>query len=99
MRRSEVYKRAILLWGVDLQLGMAIQEMAELTKAITEYWRHPVESHARVVAINEMQNEIADVEIMMAQLRMMFDTKTITKKKSRKIRRLIRRLEREESHD
>ena len=95
MKRQEIYEKAIRLWGVDLQLGMAIQEMAELTKEITEYWRSKVGSHYREIAIGKMQNEIADVEIMMAQLRMMFDTKAITKKKSRKIRRLIKRIERD----
>lgn len=37
MEKKELYKKAIDLWGVDLHALMVIEEMAELTKALTKW--------------------------------------------------------------
>lgn len=42
---------------------------------------------------SRIEEEIADVEIMMAQMRLIFDTKRISRIKAKKLKRLQRRLE------
>lgn len=65
---TALYTKAILLFGKKNQTDMAIEEMSELTKALLKYRRNPcVEKR---VAILE---EIADVQIMLDQLRIMYD--------------------------
>ena len=54
---------AVLKWGVEDQVEQAIEEMAELTVALQHAKR------AREGAAENMVEEIADVFIMMAQLR------------------------------
>lgn len=66
-KRQKLYKKALDLWGEDLQLMMVIEEMAELTKAISKCRRKKV--HAKILLLEE----IADVEIMLEQLRVMVD--------------------------
>ena len=92
MRRSEIYKQAMDLWGCAVQIDIALEEMNELSIAILKFRRNPEQLAIKKEAIEQ---EIADVEIMMEQLRMIFDTKTISKIKTRKLRRLQKRIEME----
>lgn len=57
---------ALNLWGLDAQLDMVIEEMAELTKAILKYKRASAEDKG--FYMNFVAEEHADVEIMLAQL-------------------------------
>ena len=60
----ELYKRAINKWGEPSQLLMVIEEMAELTHEITR--------DLRMDGTNcSIAEELADVEIMLEQLRIM----------------------------
>ena len=59
---DEIYQQAIAKFGKDAQLKMAIEEMAELTQAICKSFRES-NNHENIV------EEIADVEIMLAQLK------------------------------
>jgi len=81
--KIELYKKAIKIFGQEAQLKMAIEEMAELTKAICKLFRKNGENER--VAIYE---EIADVEIMIEQLRVLFGQTKIDLRKEGKIRRL-----------
>ncbi len=65
---NAIYKAAIHRWGRRLQLDVAIEEMAELTKAICK-----VKRKAGMHTIEAVTEEIADVEIMLEQLKIMFD--------------------------
>ena len=67
MKENELYEKAIKKWGVDAQINMAIEEMAELIQALVKQGR----------AVNgctkgEVMEEIIDVEIMLEQLKLIF---------------------------
>lgn len=62
----DIMNKAITTYGRDLQMLMAIEEMSELTKEICKYKRHGF-------YVDNIAEEIADVTIMLEQLKMMFD--------------------------
>ena len=62
---ERVCKAAIGKWGSRLQLIVAVEEMSELTKEICKFNR----GKADISAIAE---EIADVSIMLEQLKLIF---------------------------
>lgn len=63
---KDVLNHAILKYGKDIQLDVAIEEMAELTKEIVKYKRGK-NNHI------ELAEEIADVYIMLEQVKMACD--------------------------
>lgn len=65
---KEIYKKAIDTYGKDKQLDVVIEEMSELTKEICKFKRGQ-DNHQQIV------EEIADVEIMLQQLKMICDVK------------------------
>ena len=66
MEINEIYQQAIETYGKDAQLKMAIEEMAELTQAICKSFRGKDN-------LDNIIEEIADVEIMLAQLKIIFE--------------------------
>ena len=85
--RRAVYERALATWGADAQIMMAIEEMSELTKELCKHHRGRENRE-------EIADEIADVTIMMEQLRLIFalDEK-VREHMDMKVRRLRGRLE------
>lgn len=83
----EIEKRAIEAYGKDAQLKMAIEEMAELTQAICKSFRGKDN-------LDNIIEEIADVEIMLAQLKLIYklNKNEVLVKKVEKLRRLEERL-------
>lgn len=83
---EEVLKDAIDTFGEDLQMMVAIEEMAELTKVLSKVARYGMQERLREKATEE----IADVTIMMIQLMMIFNIpdEVLCKEMSRKIKRL-----------
>ena len=63
--RKKVYQAALRKWGVDIQTMMAVEEMSELTKEICKIKRGKMDMDA-------LADEIADVTIMLEQLRMIY---------------------------
>lgn len=61
---KEIYKRAIRLWGEELQFDIAIEECSELIKAIIKYKR----TGSTDDTFLRLCDEIADVSIMLEQL-------------------------------
>ena len=61
--KTEILKKAIEHFGIDNQIDVAIEEMAELTQALIHYKR------GRTANIEE---EIADVYVMLQQIEMFF---------------------------
>ena len=57
-------------YGRPHQVTVCIEELAELTKALTKYLRNK-ETHPMI-----MIEEIADVEICLAQMKMFFDVRS-----------------------
>lgn len=65
---KETYRKAIDTYGKDKQLDVVIEEMSELTKEICKFKRGQ-DNHQQIV------EEIADVEIMLQQLKMICDVR------------------------
>ena len=63
----KLLKQAIEKWGVEAQLNLAEEECAELIVELKKFRRG--RNHK-----DDVCGEIADVEIMCAQLRLMFDS-------------------------
>ena len=67
-KEQEIYKKALELWGEQFQVMMAIEEMAELMQKLSQYYRQN-----RIVSQDDVLKEIADVEILLNQLKLIFD--------------------------
>ena len=86
MTRDEVAYMAVYIFGKHSQMQMAIEEMSELTKAICKYFRYPMDKEV----IENIVEEIADVQIMIDQMKMIFDdTTNIERKKRERLEKLI----------
>ena len=81
--RKIVYDKAFKINGTELQLTVAIEELAELQQALCKYKRG--EDH-------NVEEEIADVKIIIEQLEMIFDKNVIARWKNKKVDRLEERL-------
>ena len=80
-----IFQRAIDLWGEDAQIRMAIEECAELIVQLIKLDRRSNGSE-----YEDVVNEIADVEIMMAQLRIIFGDQEIDTAKRIKLDKLFK---------
>jgi NTP pyrophosphatase (non-canonical NTP hydrolase) len=87
MLEKSIYRRALNLWGNIAQINMAIEECAELIVKLSKSDRR-----SNGVTVEEITEEIADVEIMMAQLRIIFGDETVEKAKNKKLTRLEERV-------
>lgn len=92
--QDKILQAAIDTFGLDSQLDLAIEECSELITAISHWKRDRVKDEA-------ILEEIADVEIMCKQLRMMLDypwndeeDSVVDRFKNEKIERLGIRLNR-----
>lgn len=76
--RKEVLVKAIETYGEENQFRMAIEEMAELTKAICKLERAETVAE-KDMAVGNVIEEIGDVQIMLDQLRIIVksDTKAV----------------------
>lgn len=64
---EELYRLAVRTWGKPAQLDMAIEELAELIVAL-QHWKR-----GRDNRLGEVAGELADVDIMIGQLRIVFE--------------------------
>lgn len=62
---KEILKQAIETYGDNAQLDMCVEEMSELTKEICKFKRGSINR-------NGIVEELADVTIMLEQLKIMF---------------------------
>lgn len=84
--RKATYKVALRKWGADAQTMMAIEEMSELTKEICKLGRGKRD-------MESLADEIADVTIMLEQLRLIYELNDrVCAHMDEKIRRLQDRL-------
>lgn len=65
----ETMGRAVANWGSAMQTDKAIEEMGELIRAIMKYRHKPISQETT----NNLLEEIADVELVLAQLKRLFD--------------------------
>ena len=83
MNKKELYQRAIDQWGETAQISMAVEECSEFITMITKLYRKHNGSD-----VNDVMGEIADVEIMMEQMRLIFPSERIDEIKKLKLQRL-----------
>lgn len=62
---DEIYRAAIHKWGIRAQIMMVYEEMAELQKELCKNGRGKNN-------VDQIADEVADVEIMLAQLKVIF---------------------------
>lgn len=84
---KELYKRALQAWGPENQRGMLAEECSELAVAVSHFKRGRIE-------VDGLCEEIADVEIMIGQMRIMYGS-IVDRIKNNKLSRLEKRLENE----
>lgn len=87
MTRSpvEIFTEALQRWGAPAQIEMAIEEMAELTLEL-QHDKRGRSSHENIAS------EVADVEIMMGQLRVLLGDDLVEGARTLKLARLEQRL-------
>ena len=87
---------AVRQYGGNNQIDVAIEEMAELTQALIKTKRYAADEDFVIFRENVIE-EIADVEIMLQQLRLIFgiDEGDVDAEKDFKLSRLADRLKQE----
>ena len=89
MKNKDVYNKAKSTWGIDAQVTKAIEELAELQKELCKFLLDDGN-------MGHITEEMADVEIMIEQLKLIFENKLEVKAvKKAKIQRLSYRLDAE----
>jgi Leu/Phe-tRNA-protein transferase len=90
INKELIYQRAIERWGISLQSVVVIEEMSELTKEITKTLRGNKFEHRNESDFDNIIDEIADVEIMLEQLKWWIPkaTKEVEVFKKNKLKRL-----------
>ena len=84
---ADVYGRAVTYYGESSRLLLTIEEMSELTKELVKRAR----GRDNLLAISE---EMADVEIMLEQLKILFGNRAeIDSWKAKKLQRLVERMD------
>ena len=89
---ESIMRQAIETYGVQAQCDVAIEEMAELTKAIVKIRRVADDYGKTQAALDNLLEEIADVDIMIDQLKIMWGPKQVEEYRHQKLERLERRL-------
>lgn len=82
---KETLENAIKVYGRDKQTDMAIEEMGELLVAINQQKRGRV-------SVEAVQEEIADVKIMVEQLAIIFGENGVSSFEAKKVARLKERI-------
>ncbi len=88
MEKKEIYIQAIEKWGKAAQVTMVFEEMSELQKELCKNLRGKENGI-------EIAEEIADVEIMLDQMKIIFDIEeAVNRHKAVKVSRLKDRINR-----
>lgn len=89
MERKEILERAIDTYGMQAQVDMCLEEMSELAKALLKMRRGGGDFAEKLASIQE---EIADVQIMIDQMRIIFGEESVERAERAKLTRLENRL-------
>ena len=104
IHKNNILNLAIVNYGADNQIDKAIEEMAELTKALLKL-RHARNKPKSVFAedykkaFENVIEEIADVSIRMAQMEIIFGELDVAREAGKKLARLERRIKGGEDHE
>lgn len=82
-----IYEDALNAWGIPAQERQAIEECSELIKALCKNQRYDNKRPDDVI------DEIADVYIMVEQLKLIYGPENVENKIKEKLERLKQRLE------
>lgn len=88
-----MYQRALSVWGTDAQIDMCIEECNELIHSLMKHKRN--RTHETIAGVAE---EVADVNIMIEQMSMIFGASEVLKIKGEKLLRLNQRLNKAETN-
>lgn len=80
--RDNLYFLALKQWGREAQIIQAMEELSELNVLLAKY------VNSRLLDLDALYSEIADAEIMIEQLRMIFSGARIDILKEKKLARL-----------
>jgi DNA polymerase III delta prime subunit len=79
MDEEEIDKKAIETWGKKLQVIVTVEELSELSKELMKYLRKSelgkIDNRILEACNSRILEEMADVEIMLNQLKMIFNNK------------------------
>jgi NTP pyrophosphatase (non-canonical NTP hydrolase) len=87
MDALKLYRESIEVFGLESQIDKAIEEAAELIQALAKYKNERTQSN-----IENIQDELADVDITTSQMRMAFGEMSVREKKSIKLTYLQRKI-------
>lgn len=85
-----ILQKAVEKWGNEMQIDVCIEELSELIQALCKYKRN------KPHALSNVKEEMADVFIMLRQMKMIFDIypdETIQQHIDFKVNRLKERIE------
>ena len=90
----KIMQTALDRWGINAQVGQTVEECAELIVALQKY----VNRTPQLESVDNILDEIADVEMMLAQMRLVFgiDDDTLRKRIEYKFEKLIQYLSEDE---
>lgn len=89
--KQNIYQEALEKFGIDSQVIMTFEEMAELQKVLCKFLRNNKIITPEI--LDHVADEIADVEVMLSQMKEHFQCKELVKrKKIFKLNRLAKRL-------
>jgi predicted small metal-binding protein len=89
---KRMYKDAVNKWGVEAQVNMCMEECAELIVACNKYLRAKTVEEIDEAIVN-FAEEVADVEIMISQMKEIINNnKTFKDAKIKKLKRAYKRL-------
>lgn len=89
MKIKELSKEALDLWGVEAQIDIVIEELAELIQILSK--RHRIKDKKELYT--KIAEELADVEIVIKQLRLIIGDEIVDEQKVLKLERLEKLIE------
>jgi hypothetical protein len=91
MDREKIINSALFRWGTEAQMQMCIEECSELIKAICKMHRADMsDSKEWQACIEAVVDEVADVQIMLDQMKIVFGDSVA--REEFKLKRLAERL-------
>lgn len=94
MNNDKILKRALNFYGVDLQVIVAMEELAELISELSRYFLRESRNDGLSSKEKELRiaGEIADVEIVCKTLRILIGDGVVNEKIKEKMARLNERI-------
>lgn len=88
MNEKQIYGYALAKFGSEYQIGITQEECAELIQALSKFKRY--DGVGIIDYASHVAEEIADVEIMIGQMRMLFGSQKVDEFKVKKLERLYK---------